>query len=84
MHDEPTRSLRLEQDHVQRTLLELLLTDNTPGLWSIREVAQALGDELIAADAIAELHATGLIHNHDGYVFPTRAAVAYRKREDAG
>jgi hypothetical protein len=82
MQDDPTFAAPGEgQDPLQSMLLELMLTDDAPGLWSTRELALAVGDELAAADAIAELRATGLIHVHAGFVFPTRAAATYRRLE---
>jgi hypothetical protein len=62
-------------------VLELMLTDHAPGLWSARELAIAIGHELAVADAITELRATGLVHVHAGFVFPTRAAATYRRLE---
>ncbi|HEX4435657.1 MAG TPA: hypothetical protein VH061_02575 [Solirubrobacteraceae bacterium] len=62
-------------------VLELMLTDQAPGLWSTRELVVAFGGELAVADAIAELQATGLVHGHAGFVFPTRAAATYRRLE---
>jgi hypothetical protein len=82
MRDEPTFAAPDEgQDRLQTMVLELMLTDDAPGLWSTRELALAVGDELAAADAIAELRATGLIHVHAGFAFPTRAAVTFRRLE---
>jgi hypothetical protein len=82
MQDDPTFAAPNEgQDRLQCMVLELMLTDHAPGLWSARELAIATGDELATADAIAELHATGLIHIHAGFVFPTRAAATYRRLE---
>jgi hypothetical protein len=84
MRDEPTFAAPDEgQDRLQNVVLELMLTDHAPGLWSTHELAVAVGDELAIADAIAELHATGLIHVHAGFVFPTRAAATYRRLEQS-
>jgi hypothetical protein len=81
MRDEPTFAAPERGDRLQCMVLELMLTDDAPGLWSTRELAIAAGDELAVADAIAELRATGLIHVHAGFVFPTRAAATYRRLE---
>ena len=84
MHDETTRGSALELDRVQSTLLELLLTDEAPGLWSVDETAHAMGDPIIAVDAVEALHAAGLVHWVGDFVFPTRAAARYRRLEQAG
>ena len=84
MHDETTSGPALELDRVQSTLLELLLTDEAPGLWSRDEVAQAMGDPIIAVDFVDALHAAGLLHRLGDFVFPTRAAARYRRLEQAG
>jgi hypothetical protein len=83
MQDEPTHRTTgpvSELDREERAVLELLLTDTRPGLWSCREVAQALGDEIAASDAVSELEAHGLIHTCHEYVLPTRAAARYQRR----
>jgi hypothetical protein len=59
MHDETTSGPGYELDPLQLTLLELLLTDESPGLWSHDEIARALGDPVIAIDAADALHAVG-------------------------
>ncbi len=46
-------------------------------MWTTDEVGQAVGDPLAAGDAIAELHAFGLVHLCDGHVFPSRAAARF-------
>lgn len=84
MHDETTSGPACELDGLQRTLLELLVTDEAPGLWSSGEIATAMGDPVIAVDAIDMLHAAGLLHRHGDFVFPTRAAARYRQLEQAG
>jgi hypothetical protein len=81
MRDEPTFAAPGRGDRLQCMVLELMLTDRAPGLWSTRELAVAVGDEPAATTAIAELRATGLIHVHAGFVFPTRAAATYRRLE---
>ncbi len=84
MHDEPTHGLATERDAVQRTLLDLLLTDEDPGLWSHDEIARAMDDSVVAIDAIDTLHAAGLVHRLGDFVFPTRAAGRYRRLEQGG
>jgi hypothetical protein len=48
---------------------------DAPGLWSVTEVAQAIGNEIDALDALVGLHAAGLIHRCHEFVFVTRPAV---------
>ena len=83
MHDETTSAPACELDGLHRTLLELLLTDEAPGLWSTEEIATAMGDPVIAVDAVDTLHAAGLLHRLGDFVFPTRAAARYRRLEQA-
>lgn len=76
MHDEPTHGeLERELALAENTILHLLLDDPSPGLWSVDELRTAHGDQIAAADAIAGLHASGLIHLAAGFAWPTRAAV---------
>jgi len=54
----------------------------TAGVWSEREVAQAIGSDVRAAHALVSLPASGLIHL-EAFVFPTRAAVRFHQLEEA-
>ena len=75
MHDDPTLQ-KVERDaaYAEHTILHLMLEDPAPGLWSVQELVRAHGDADAATDAIAALHATGLIHLVAGFAWPTRAA----------
>ena len=84
MHDEPTHGLATERDAVQQALLDLLLTDEDPGLWSHDEIARAMGDPVVAIDVTHTLQAAGLLHRLGDFVFPTRAAARYRRLEQGG
>jgi hypothetical protein len=64
-----------ELDQLERVVLHLMLDGETAGIWSEREVAQAVGGEAHAAYALVNLHADGLIHRCTEFVFATRAAV---------
>ena len=57
-----------------------LLIDDHPGHWHTAELERALAPTTAtdAADALADLHATGLIHRVGDFVFATRAAHACR------
>jgi hypothetical protein len=59
---------------VQFLVLALLLDPECPGPWSAVELAREVGCEVAAADAVVRLHAAGLTHVHDEFVFATRAA----------
>jgi len=62
--------------------LHLLLDDQTAGVCSEREVAQAIGSEVRAARALVSLHACGLIHRLEEFVFASRAAVRFHQLEE--
>jgi hypothetical protein len=82
MLDEPTPADCRADHALQHTLLELL-HEPCPGIWHVSEIACAMGDPDLAAGAILALHAAGLVHSLDGYVFPTRPAVHYHRLERA-
>jgi len=63
-------------------VLHLLLDAEIAGVWSERDVAQALGSEAHAAHALVSLHASGLIHRLEELVFPTRPAVRFWQLEE--
>ena len=69
-----TRDVAAEFDQAERSVLELLLGPEVPGLWSVHEVGVALGSEVRAVDAIAALRSAGLVHLCHEFVFATRAA----------
>jgi len=72
-----------ETDSAEHVVLHVMLDDPTSGLWSTEELAQAVGDPIMAADALAGLHAMGLIHRHAEFVRPTRAATRAAQIEAA-
>ncbi|MGH2831887.1 MAG: hypothetical protein ACRDK2_03855 [Solirubrobacteraceae bacterium] len=51
------------------------MAEEGPGLWSVDELARALGDPLKAIDGLRRLESYGLVHRLDDFVFPSRAAV---------
>ncbi len=63
-----------EPEQAERMVLSLLLDQNAHGPWSERELGLELGDAVEAQDAVASLHAAGLVHRCHDLVFPTRAA----------
>jgi hypothetical protein len=75
MHDEPSRATPQEEaDLSENVVLHLMLDDDTPGVWSTEELARAHGDPVATADALAGLHAMGLVHRCREFVWPTRTA----------
>ncbi len=80
MQDQPSRSdAAADLDRMEQVALALLLDAESSGLWSVRELGQALGSEIAADDALVGLHAAGLVHRCHEFVFPTRAAVRCRQ-----
>jgi hypothetical protein len=81
MHDHPTPTDRSAAcagpdalDQNERVVLDILLTSEPPGPWSLAELETALGSRIHAADATVALRSAGLIHQLGDFVFPTRAA----------
>jgi DNA-binding HxlR family transcriptional regulator len=72
MHDERTPAV--DDDRPDAAILDLLLYDEHQHPWADEELARDLGDQLTATDALSRLERTGLVHRHDGFVFPARAA----------
>jgi hypothetical protein len=62
-------------------VLDLLTDPETAGLWSEREIAQALGSDTHAAHALVSLHAAGLIHRLEDFVFATQPAMRFSRLE---
>jgi hypothetical protein len=63
-------------------VLSLLLDPNVHGPWSVLEIGQELGDRVEAEDAVASLHAAGLLHRCHDRVFPTGAAARCMRLAD--
>jgi hypothetical protein len=55
-------------------VLALLLEPGGPAQWSLAELAREVGCELLAGEAVVRLHAAGLLHRCQGFVFASRAA----------
>ncbi|MDE3075007.1 MAG: hypothetical protein KGJ86_06220 [Chloroflexota bacterium] len=80
MHPESTPA---EQDRqVERAILGLLMDPDSQRPWAVDELARELGDQLTTGDALVRLHAAGLIHRLDRFVFASRASL--RGNEIAG
>jgi len=72
-----TQCVVRRSDDVQLVVLSLLLDSESPGPWSLEELARAVGCESAAAEAVVGLHAAGLAHRCGGFVFATRAACRF-------
>jgi hypothetical protein len=85
MDDESSQSVsNREPAQAEHVVLSLLLDPNVHGPWSVPELGCELGDPVEAQDAVASLHAAGLVHRCDDLVFPTRAAArCFRLAEQA-
>jgi hypothetical protein len=64
-----------EDERVQQGILVLLLDQDAQRPWSVAEVEREIGEQIATADALASLHAAGLVHRCGGFVFATRAAL---------
>ena len=75
MHDEISHQEVNEEERFEAAILGLLLDSPVRGPWSVDELSRELKDTLAVTDAVASLHAIGLIHRCDDLIFPTRVAV---------
>lgn len=72
---EPTLMPAESEARTESTIMSLLLVHDDQRPWSTEELVRTIGREIDTRDAIANLHAAGLLHRTtDGFVFPTRAA----------
>lgn len=78
MHAQPIADPSTADGSYDSLVLDLLLIDHD-GLWSVAELERMLGDTPAVADALARLHAVGLIHRLENYVFATRSAAHVHK-----
>jgi hypothetical protein len=75
MQDKPSATATdRDPEHVEHVVLSLLLDPEVHGPWSVQEIGWELGNQLEGEDAVASLHAAGLVHRCHDLVFPTHAA----------
>lgn len=83
MPDQRSRAdVALADDDVERVVLALLLESSTDSPWSVRELALEIGGEPRATDAIERLHAAGLVHRCEEFVWATRPATRFHQLTD--
>jgi hypothetical protein len=64
----------------EKAILGLLLDFERGGMWSVEEVVSHLSaSRLDVVDGLARLHAVGLIHRVDEFVFATRSASSFAR-----
>ncbi|MGA8353601.1 MAG: hypothetical protein WB698_05490 [Solirubrobacteraceae bacterium] len=56
-------------------VLDMLLDIEWQRPWSVEEIARELGDPVEADDCLGRLIRRGLVHQLNGYVFASRAAI---------
>jgi hypothetical protein len=75
MQDETIPGASAQDLRVARAIVGLLLQPEDQRPWSVDEIELAMGDQLATIDALAELHASGLIHRWDRFVVASRPAI---------
>jgi hypothetical protein len=75
MHDEVSRMPDEQEAAAQKGVLELLLSSDSQRPWSVAEIERERGEHIETVDAVASLHAAGLVHRCGEFVFATRAAL---------
>lgn len=75
MQDEISCMPADEDERAQKGVLGLLLASDSQRPWSVAEVERELGQHIATVDAVASLHAAGLIHRCGEFVFASRAAL---------
>jgi hypothetical protein len=73
MQDQPSAAdVGVADDEIERVVLALLLEPGSRGPWSVWELGLGVGSELRVAEAVVRLHAAGLVHRVDEFVWVTR------------
>ncbi|HTZ64324.1 MAG TPA: hypothetical protein VMB51_09490 [Solirubrobacteraceae bacterium] len=68
----PSPGEKLEQ--AELVILQKMLNDQTPGLWTLEEIRRMMGHEGDIDALVRCLDEAGLVHRLDRFVFPSRAA----------
>jgi hypothetical protein len=71
-----TTPARRRSEDVQVFVLSLLVDSESPGPWSVDELARAVGCGSAAAEAVVSLDAVGLAHRRGAFVLATPATRA--------
>jgi len=83
MQDERTCDAEhVEASRAEAVVMLMLLHAGHRWPWSTAEVSRELGDEHLAAEALAGLHAAGLVNRFGEFVLPSRAATRMQQLED--
>jgi hypothetical protein len=76
----PIDSERQAEYATDETVLNLLILGDFQRPWTTRELALEIGSQAVTEDALANLHAAGLVHKtSDGFVFAARPAIRYHE-----
>jgi hypothetical protein len=67
-------------EHIDATLLGILIHDDTTTLWTIDELVRELGDRVSTLDSLTRLHRAGLIHRIDHDFIQASRAARYSDR----
>jgi hypothetical protein len=78
MQDQPIEpELDRLGNETEFVVLALLLDPDSPGPWTVAELAREVGGELGATHAVVRLHAAGLAHLNGKLVFASRPAARF-------
>jgi hypothetical protein len=66
-----------DADTIEHVTLHLLLDSELCPIWTTAEIARILRSDVLAADAVAALHDSGLVHRFEEFVFPTQSAIRF-------
>jgi hypothetical protein len=85
MQDEISRMPADDEERAEKGILSLLLASDSQRPWSIAELERERGEHLGTVDAVASLHAAGLIHRCGEFVSrPAPPCVWTTFRSDGG
>jgi hypothetical protein len=75
---QPTPEADTAEYATSETVLDLFLYGDSQRPLTMHEIGLEIGSQTVAEDAIADLHAAGLIHKTtDGFLFASRAAIRH-------